>query len=368
MSEKNRPPSAKRLEEARRKGQVAQTPSIPHILAVAGVVELIAMTSKHWLSQAPQVLGSYIARLGETNPAARLDVKDLLLPLGGLGVGVISAALVLAALLGLVGNLVQTGVVVATEGVARLDRLDPIAHAKQLLSTEQLLNLLVNIAKIVAISGCVGLGVMLQMDSLMRLADGTLMQAAQVVLQVLVLCERLSLMLLVVFVAIDWVVRKNAQMKQLRMSREEVDAEQKDQFGDKDVRRQRNEFRRDMLAVELTESTRKANAVVTNPSHFAVALLYDPSKYPLPVVVARGADDAAAVMRRVARDNGIPIIRSVQLARTLYSVGREWRPVPRLTLKAVAAVYRVVAEINAGERRIDDVLDMDAEPDEAGTA
>jgi type III secretion protein U len=118
------------------------------------------------------------------------------------------------------------------------------------------------------------------------------------------------------------------------------------------VRAKRNEFRRDVLAGELTESTRKANAVVTNPTHYAVALLYDPAKYPLPVVLARGADETAALMRRVAREHDIPIIRSPALARLLYRTGREWRPVPRLTLKAVAAVYRVVAQVQAGERRV----------------
>lgn len=361
MSEKNLPPTAKRLREARTKGQVAQTPSIPHMLAVAGVVELLWFTSSYWLSQAPLVLASYIGRLGATDPAWRMDVKDVLLPLGAMGVAAISAALVLAAVLALVGNLLQTGVVVASEGVARLDRLDPIARAKQFFAMEQVLSLLVNIAKIAVIAACVSLGVMLHMDGLMRLGNGTLMQAAQTMLRVFVDCERLCIAALIAFVVLDWFIRKKSLLKQLRMSREELDAEIKEQFGHKDVRRQRNEFRWQVLSADVAESTRKANAVVTNPSHFAVALLYEPEKFPLPLVVARGADDAAAVMRRVARDNGIPIIRSVQLARTLYSVGREWQPVPRLTFKAVAAVYRAVAEINAGERDRTEVPDLESE-------
>jgi type III secretion protein U len=264
----------------------------------------------------------------------------------------------LASVLNLIGNVAQTGLVIATDSFLKFDRLDPMEHAKQLFSAEQLGKLVMDLVKAVAIFGCGGLGVLLSLDSLMRLADGTVTEAVQAVLGMLLLCERLTLLVLVLCVALDWVLRKHAYQKSLLMSREDVEREQKDQFGDRHVRAQRNEFRRDMLAGELTESTRKANAVVTNPTHFAVALLYDPSKYPLPVVLARGADESAALMRRVARQHGIPVIRSAPLARLLYRTGREWRPVPRLALKSVAAVYRVVAQIQNGERRVNDELEI----------
>lgn len=361
MSEKSKPPTKKRLEDAEKEGQVAQTPSIAHLLATVGTIEMLGMTRDLWLSQAPLLLGSYISRLSEAYPDGKFDVKDMLVPLGGLALAVILATLLLASVLGLVGNLAQTGVVVATKGFMKLERMNPVNHAKQLFSAEQLGQLLMNAVKVTAIFGCCGLGVLMSMDSLLRLGDGTLMQAAQVVVEVILRCERLALLVLIVSVAIDWVIRKRSHIKSLRMSHEEVEREQKDQFGDKHVRKQRNEFRRDMLAGQMTENTRQANAVVTNPTHFAVALLYDPEKFPLPVVMARGADEAAALMRRIAREAGIPIIRSPQLARTLYSVGRQYRPVPRLTLKAVAAVYRVVAEIKAGERHIDDYIELDPE-------
>jgi type III secretion protein U len=238
-------------------------------------------------------------------------------------------------------------------------------HAKHLLSRELAAMLGVTVIKLIAIVGCTGMGILMSLNSLLRLADGTLMQAAQAVLDVMALCERLSVLALIVCVAIDWWIRRESHFRHLRMSREEVEAEQKDHYGDKHVRRQRQEFRRDLLGGQLTEATRKANAVVTNPTHFAVALFYDPEQYPLPVVLARGADQNAAVMRKIAREAGIPIIRSAQLARTLYSVGREWQPVPRVALKAVAAVYRVVAQIRTGERHIDDVLELDDVPLEA---
>jgi type III secretion protein U len=142
------------------------------------------------------------------------------------------------------------------------------------------------------------------------------------------------------------------------MSHEEVEREQKDQFGDKHVLQGRNEFRRNMLAGELSEGTRKATAVVTNPTHFAVALFYDPNKSPLPLVTARGKDEDAATMRRIAHRHNIPVIRSVQLARALYSTGRLNAPIPRVTLRAVAAVFIVVAEIRAGQRRIEDPIEL----------
>ena len=359
MSEKNLPPTRKRLEDARKKGQTAQVPSIPQMLSVAAVFEAIAQTSDRWLFHGPQLLGSFVERLGDAHTTTPVAVKDLLVPLGWLGLSLALCALLLACLMSMIGNLVQVGFKVSAEGVARLERLSPASYLKRVFSVELLSMLLMNAAKVTVIVICTGGGVLMSLDSLLRLADGTLMQAAQAVLDTFVLCERMTLGALIAFVAIDWTIRRSSHMRSLRMSRQDVDVEHKDQFGDKHVRQHHQQWRRDMLAGQLTENTRKANAVVTNPTHFAVALLYEPAKYPLPVVVARGADKAAGLIRVTARDAGIPVIRSPQLARMLYSVGREWRPVPRLALKAVAAIYRLVAEIRAGERKIDEVLEVD---------
>ncbi|WAC74583.1 EscU/YscU/HrcU family type III secretion system export apparatus switch protein [Roseateles sp. SL47] len=366
MSEKNKPPTRKRLQESREEGQVAQTPSIPHFLAAVGCFELIVGTSHLWLQQAAEILGSYVGRVGQHQPMAPIGVKDLLVPLAGVGLGAALMVLLLAALLGLIGNIAQTGIVIATNSFLKFERLNPVEHAQQLFSSEQLGKLLMDVLKVSAIFGCGVLAVLMSMDSLLRLADGTLIQGVQVVLAMLLLCERLALIVLVICVVMDWALRRHAHNKSLMMTREEVEREQKDQFGDRHVRAQRNEFRRDVLAGELTENTRKANAVVTNPTHFAVALLYDPKRFPLPVVVARGSDEAAAHMRRVAKAHGIPIVRSPPLARLLYRTGKEWRPVPRLALKSVAAVYRVVAQIQAGERRVDEDLHVDDDTPEHG--
>lgn len=365
MSEKTFQPSKKRLQEADEEGNVAKTDSIPHLLAFAGVFELMVATSDQWLAGGANVLGSYISRLGQTSAAMKVDVKDVLMPLGALGIGLVLVALVVASVLGLIGNVVQTGVVVSAKGVARMDRLDPIAHAKNMISVEQLQNLLMSIVKACAIFGIVAFVCLLSINSLVHMSGTSLMLAAKTTLDVAVKCERLSLLLLIVLVTLDWVIKKRSHTEQLKMTREEVDREQKDAFGDRHTRAGRNEFRNDLLAGQLTENTRKANAVVTNPTHFAVALLYDPERYPLPVVLARGTGRDARVIRHAARMNGIPVIRSVQLARALYSTGRNGRAVPRVTLKAVAAVYRVVAEIKAGERQVDDYIELfdEVEPD-----
>jgi type III secretion protein U len=363
MSEKTFKPSNKRLREADEEGNVAKTDSIPHLLAFAGVFELMVATSDHWLSNGATVLGSYISRLGETSAAMKVDVKDVLLPLATLGVTLVLVSLLVACVLALIGNVVQTGVVVSTKGVARLDRLDPIAHAKNMVSAEQMQNLLMNIVKACVIFGIVTFVCLLSVNSLLHVSGTSLMLAAKTTLDVTAKCERMALLLLIVFVVLDWVIKKRAHTEQLKMTREDVDREQKDAFGDKHARAGRNEFRKDMLAGQLTENTRKANAVVTNPTHFAVALLYDPEQYPLPVVCARGTDRDARIICDAARLNDIPVLRSVQLARALYSTGRNGRPVPRVTMKAVAAVYRVVAEIKAGKHQLDDYVELFDEVD-----
>src|SRR6266568_4325068 len=189
--EKNHLPTKKRRKNATEEGNVAKTDSIPHLLAVAGAFELVNATRDQWLSQTPAILSVLLTRLGDTDPATRLAMKDLLIPLGGAAVASSLVALMVAAVLALVGNVVQTGFMVASKGLAKFERIDPISHAKQMITAEQLENLIMSIVKAIVVFGLVSFGVLLSLNSLMHMGEGTLMQAALTLMAVVIRCERM---------------------------------------------------------------------------------------------------------------------------------------------------------------------------------
>jgi type III secretion protein U len=131
------------------------------------------------------------------------------------------------------------------------------------------------------------------------------------------------------------------------MDMEEIKREFKESEGDPMVKGQRKQLAREWANEAPAAKTEKANAVVVNPTHFAVAMFYDPKEAMVPIVLAKGKDDIAQAMIQRAREFNIPVIRHVWLARTLYATGRQDSVIPKSSYEAVAQVYAVVNELVA---------------------
>jgi type III secretion protein U len=146
---------------------------------------------------------------------------------------------------------------------------------------------------------------------------------------------------------IDFAMQKYFHTKELMMDMEEIKKEYKESEGDPMVKGQRKQLAREWANSDPVKKTDDANAVVVNPTHFAVAMLFDQNLTPVPVVLAKGKDEVAQAMIRRAKERGIPVIRHVWLARTLYATCRPDTVVPKSSYEAVALVYAVVLELIA---------------------
>jgi type III secretion protein U len=132
------------------------------------------------------------------------------------------------------------------------------------------------------------------------------------------------------------------------------------------VKGQRKQLAREWANEAPAARTEQANAVVVNPTHFAVAMFYDPAEAMVPVVLAKGKDDIAQAMIQRAREFNIPVIRHVWLARTLYATSRQDSVIPKSSYEAVAQVYAVVNELVAMKDTGREVeLESEGEPPES---
>ena len=160
--------------------------------------------------------------------------------------------------------------------------------------------------------------------------------------------------LLLLFLSIpDYMFQRWQYRESLKMTREEVKEEHKMYEGDPMVRSRIRSRWRELLNQNIAVNVPKADVVITNPTHYAIALEYRQDKQmPAPQVTARGSDDLALRIRRIAEENGVPVVENKPLARALYAQTQVGDYVPRAFWEAVVAVLNKVWDINEERRRV----------------
>ena len=151
-----------------------------------------------------------------------------------------------------------------------------------------------------------------------------------------------------VLAALDFLYTKYKYNKDHMMSIDEVKREYKEMEGDPQIKQKRKQLHQEMINQNTLSKTRKAKVLIVNPTHFAVAIDYEPGRTDLPVVLAKGQGDLARRMIKIAQEENIPVMRQPPLARALYAEGNEDEFVPRDLLIQVAEILKIVSKLNNG--------------------
>ncbi len=244
---------------------------------------------------------------------------------------------------GVTGNLVISGWNVASKGIKpKFDTLNPVNGVKQLFGMRSLVNLLLSIAKLVLI----GLIVYSYLkDKLADLAvlrwawsTDVLTAVGQIVFGVVV-----RMLLAVVIIAVlDAAYQKHKYIQELKMTKQEVKEERKQDEGSPEIKRKVRMVQFEMVRRRMMQQVPKANVVLVNPTHVAVALKYDSKEMGAPMVIAKGGDLMAEKIKEIARVHGIPIIRRKELARTIYNTVEVDHPIPEGLYVAVAEILAMI--------------------------
>ncbi len=163
---------------------------------------------------------------------------------------------------------------------------------------------------------------------------------------------------LFVIAAVDYPLQRFQRDKRLKMSLQEMRDESKEAEGSPEMKSARRQRQRDLARGGVAKAMKDAQFVVVNPLHFAVALTYDPSLAPAPVVLARGRGDTALAMREIAAEEGLPLLEYPQLARAIYFTTRENQMVREELYVAVAALVAFVMALKRGQRAARPVVDV----------
>jgi type III secretion protein U len=251
-----------------------------------------------------------------------------------------------AVLAGLIASFAQVGFMVSFDPVVpNFDKINPGSGIKKLFSLKSVMELIKMTIKALAL-GAVIYQIIL---GLMPLLIGTALHNTQTVIDVgwsaLLKLMGATAIVFIVLGPVDWGLQKWMFKRDQRMTKDEVKRERKDQEGDPELKGKRKELAKEYAFNAPQKTVPGASVVVTNPTHYAVALRYDPAHMPLPIVVAKGVDGEAALIRQIAAQHKVPIVANPPLARALHLVEVD-EPVPEPLFEAVAAVLRWVGSID----------------------
>ncbi len=341
--EKKHAPGEKKWEEAAERGQTPRSADVngAAVLLVGGLV-LAHGNALVLLAFRESLVGGY-GRLG----ADRLDLQGAQELLGSaLGAAALALAAPLCAVLvaAVLANLAQTGMRMAPRALEpNFQRLNPIQNAQQhYLSWTPLVELGKGLAKVLLVSGGAALAVRGAIPSLAGLSLAPVEELPEALGFLVVRLLLGAIPVAVVIAAGDYAYTTWRMTQQLMRTDRELKDDQKETDGDPQARARRKQLARQLLFSGSIRAVAEADVVITNPTHYAVALRYRRGRDVAPVVVAKGVDAGAKRIRDAARDARVPLMENRALARSLWKVAKVDRPIPEPFYGPVARVLAVV--------------------------
>lgn len=336
--EKTEPATLRRLEKAREEGQVARSRELTTFLLLGGgLLGLWAMGSQ---------LSRHLAMVMEQaflfDRAQAFDfhvTMSRVFELGSHTLYAIAPLLLGLVVLALVSPLLLGGWSMSSKAMApKLSKLNPIQGLKRMLSAQMLTELGKAIAKSLLVGG-VGVWFLMQKrGALIALMGESSMQAIPDALKLAFDASLLMVLVLLLVVGVDVPWQLWSHAKKLRMTKEEIRRENKETEGDPHVKGRIRSQQQAMARGRMMSKVPGADVIVTNPTHYAVALRYDDKKMSAPRVVAKGAGEIAARIRELGREHHVPLLEAPPLARALYRHVDLDREIPGPLYNAVAEV------------------------------
>ncbi len=343
--ERNLPPSAKRLEDARREGQVPRSRYLAHLMVLGGAAGMFFALAAPMLSAARRVVarGLTFDATATTDTARMTERLAELAAAGLLAVLPFIAAMLIAAL---ATPLAVGGWIFAPQAVTpKFERLSPIKGFGRMFSLPALMEL-AKVMLVALLLGVVGAWyVSSHIDRFAGLAGESLPEALAHFGWLALAAFALLAATIAVVSAIDVPFQVFQHRRQLKMTLHEARQEEKETQGDPHIKARIRSAQRDMARRRMMAAVPNADVVVTNPTHFAVALKYVEGRSRAPIVVAKGIDAVAERIRELARANGVPQLEAPPLARALYrhvDIGAE---IPVALYTAVAQVLAYVYQL-----------------------
>lgn len=346
--EKTEPATEKKLSDARKKGQVAKSREVANGLGILAVFLVLKIWVGNMGNQFMNLFATIYNRIPDTvnfwyGYMPQKDILGIFRLMLTEALIIMAPVLIIGVLIAFLSDVVQVKWRPTTEPMKpKLDKLSPISGFKRIFSANSLVELVKSIAKLALIAYICYDYLKDKWSVLFLMYDIPLLQAIQLIGETVIdLGIRIAIFYMVL-AAVDYIYQKFKFNKDMRMTKQEVKDEYKQAEGDPQIKGKIRQRMQEASRRRMMQNLPQADVVITNPTHYAVAIKYDPQVADAPIVLAKGEDYLAARIKEVAKEHNIEIVENKPLARMLYANVEVGEAVPPELYQAVAEVLAFV--------------------------
>jgi type III secretion YscU/HrpY family protein len=349
--DKTEKPTQKRLEDARKKGDVSKSKEVTSTVGLALWLTLGALVVGYAIARISALFETLFATVGRgwATTGYAGAVRSVGSQAIELTILLVAALVVPAVLVGLLTEFLQAGPVLTFEKVTpKLDHMNPVEGVKKMFSMDNLVEVLkavVKTALLFAIGWLVVSSALPQIVGLARAPDLPAQAVGQLLWALTLKALAWTVAIFALVSVLDAAWSRYSFTKKMRMSIRDIKQEMKESEGDPYVKGQRRQLAMELAQRSATQAARTASALVVNPTHVAIAIDYDRETSPAPTVAAKGEDHVAREMREAAEEAGVPIVRNVPLARDLLARAEPGDVVPQDLFDIIAEVILWAREV-----------------------
>ena len=341
--EKTEVPTEKKRRESREEGQVAFSKELSSAALLAGIVLTLVATSPIILDAMRQLMSQIFRDLAQSE---ELSIDSIFTLSGEILSIILPAFAPFAAVIifaGIFASVLQVGVHITFKAISpKFNKISPLTGLKRLFSSQSLADFLKSMAKLIIVGF---VGYLTYIEKITELNGLSVSTPESILIYNFTVVAEVAGKIVLALVAIaifDYFYQRWHHEQQLMMTKQEVKDETKQTEGDPQLKARIRQIQREMSNARMMQEVPKADAVIVNPTHFSVAILYDRDVMSAPEVIAKGADHLALRMRTVARENNVPILERPELARDLYANVEIGDDIPERFYKAIAEILAFV--------------------------
>lgn len=347
--EKTEQATPKRLEEARKKGQVSKSTDLVGALCLIAVISFLYATKNSFIVDLQRYFIGFFLDAGH-NYGANFNPLFSLRDAAMFILKVVAPFFVVALLVVLVTNIAQVGFLFTAQALQpRPGLFNPIKGLERMFSRRSLVELAKSIVKFTIIGGTAYLLIKKNLETLLVLFYTSPMGIYQVIVGFIVRIALWAGLAYLALALLDFWYQRYEYNKGLMMSKQEVKDEFKQMEGDQLIRQRRREIHRNLSMNRIAKEVPEATVVITNPTHLAVALRYEQSEMEAPKLVAKGAGVFAERIKAIAHEHKVPVMENKDLARFIYDNMEVDQEIPLEIYQAVAQVLAMVYRLKAKE-------------------
>lgn len=348
--EKTEEATQQRRDDFRKRGQVAQTRELSSVLTLLGSALVLWFLGRFFLIQVSEImtqsLGPFLvdaARNGDYIPAVIFVLKKAFL--------IVAPLMGILCIMSIASSVVQVGILQNEEALKfDLEKINPLQGFKKIFSLRALAEGIKSVFKMVLVIAVVSVLVKDQIVTVPHLVNYGIGQLVAFMGDLTIRLLGGVGLFMAVIAAADYFFQRWEMEKQMRMSKQEVKEEHKSREGDPMIKARIRRIQREMANKRMMADVPKADVIITNPTHIACALRYDPTTMAAPQLIAKGADAVAEKIKEIAREHNVPVMENKPLARTIFKTLKTGQTIPRELFTAVAQVLSYVYKLKRRSR------------------